>query len=405
MRIFFFSQYFAPEVTAARARVEPFAHELARQGHEVVVLCEVPNHPEGIVHEGYRHRPLIRRKLGDVEVVYLWVRATPKKTPTTRMLFYGSYAAMATIVGSALKRPDMVIASSPPLPVAAAAAAVARRHRVPWIFDVRDLWPEAAVILGELTNPRIISWAERLEQRLYADAGAIVTVTEPFRAEMEAKGVDPGKIEVIPNGTTQAFLEGGEIEVSRDSLGLAADEFLWTYAGNVGIAQDLETALEAAELLGPGFRLLILGAGPRLEALRERAGALPTAAVEFRGLVQPDVAIRYMRASDALLVPLKDQAGLTKFVPSKLFDCCAVGRPVVVAASGEASRLAAEASAALTVAPGDAEALATAIRSLRDEPQLGEGLAVAGRQFAARHLRERQAERLDALINSLRGYR
>jgi glycosyltransferase involved in cell wall biosynthesis len=188
-------------------------------------------------------------------------------------------------------------------------------------------------------------------------------------------------------------------------MDLPDDGFLWTYAGNVGIAQDLETALDAAALLGPGFRLLILGAGPRLEALRERARSLPDSAVEFRGLVQPDVAIRYMRASDALLVPLKDQPGLTKFVPSKLFDCCAVGRPVVVAASGEASRLAAEASAALTVAPGDAEALAGAIRSLRDQAALGEGLAAAGRQFAAQYLRERQAERLNSLIYSLRGYR
>ena len=126
------------------------------------------------------------------------------------------------------------------------------------------------------------------------------------------------------------------------------------YAGNLGIAQGLEHAIEAAGLLGEGFRLVLLGGGPQRERLASSPSGSPAGSVEFRDPVQPEEAAAQMRAADALLVSLAAQPELAKFVPSKLFDCCAVGRPVVLAAVGEAPRLPREAGAALIVAPGDA---------------------------------------------------
>jgi glycosyltransferase involved in cell wall biosynthesis len=402
VRVLIFSQYFTPEVTAARVRLQAFAAGLAGLGHEVEVICEVPNHPRGVVQEGYGGKLVERRALDGFSARYVWVYATPEKTLRTRLLFYGSYAAMATAAGLATRRADAILVSSPPLPAAAAAALAARRHRAPWVFDVRDLWPEAAVILGELSDRRVIRGAEWLERRLYADADAIVTVTEPFREDIAAKVDDPGKIEVIPNGTTQEFLDAGEVEVDRAELGLPEGRFVWTYAGNVGIAQGLEAAVDAAALLGEGFTLLVVGAGPRLAAIRERAASLPPGAVEFRGLMAPREARRHMRASDALLVPLDSMPELAKFVPSKLFDCCAVGRPTIVSAAGEASRLAEAGEAALCIEPGDPAALAGAVRSLREDPQLAAALGGRGASFAAGYLRERQVERLERILLSLR---
>ena len=296
MRLLVFTQYFTPEITAARVRLHAFAEGLASLGHQVEVICEVPNHPEGIVEPDFRGRAVVRRRSFDgFDVRYVWVRARPEKTPFSRILFYASYAAMAAVVGVATRRPDVVLVSSPPLPAAAAAALVAKRHRVPWVFDVRDLWPEAAVILGELTDARAIRFAEWLERSLYRSADAIITVTEPFRRDIASKIPDPSKIDVIPNGTERRFLSAGGVEVNRAELDLPTDRFVWTYAGNVGIAQGLEVAIDAAARLGEGFTLLVIGAGPRLEAIRERAADLPAGAVLFRGLVQPELAIRYMR--------------------------------------------------------------------------------------------------------------
>src|SRR5688500_973864 len=161
MRILIFTQHFAPEVTAARVRLEAFAKGLAECDHDVEVVCAVPNHPEGIVRPEFRGGVTVRRTMDGVKVRYVWVRASPRKTAVNRVLLYGSYAAMATVVGSTVRRPDVVLASSPPLPVAAAGALVAARHRVPWVFDVRDLWPEAAIALGELSDGRVARLVER----------------------------------------------------------------------------------------------------------------------------------------------------------------------------------------------------------------------------------------------------
>lgn len=398
MRVLLFSQYFTPEVTAARARLEAFAEGLAASGHEVEVVCEVPNHPEGIVRDGFRGRALVRGRLDGYRVNYVWVRTRPQKTFANRVLFYGSYAASAAAVGLALPRPDVVVASSPPLPAGAAAAIAAAGRRVPFVLDVRDLWPEAAVILGELSNPRVIGLAERLELALYRRAAAITTVTAPFAREIAARVSDPAKIELIPNGTTRTWLAAGEADADRAAVGLKDDRFIWLYAGNLGIAQGLETAIDAAAALGDSFRLVLVGDGPEREALAARAAAVAPGSVVFTGLVEPERAARYMRAADALLVSLDSQPALEKFVPSKLFDCCAIGRPVVLAAGGEAPRLADAAGAALTVPPGDAGALERAIARLRDEPETGEELARAGRSFAAEHLREDQTRALEGVL-------
>ena len=402
MRVLIFSQYFAPEVTAARARVHPIARHLAGRGHEVEVICEVPNHPEGVVHEGYRRRALVRRRMDGFGVRYVWVRTSPVKTTLSRVLLYGTYTLSATLAGALGPRPDVVVVSSPPLPAAVAAAAVARRFRVPLVMDVRDPWPEAAVALGELREgTRVVRILERLERTLYADAAAIVTVTEPFRRDIESKVADHGKISIVPNGTTRKWMEAGEEEVDRAALDMPADRFVWTYAGNLGIAQGLMAAVEAAAELGDGFQLQLVGAGPVRGKLEARAAALAPGSVVFRGLVEPELAARYLRASDVNLVSLGARPELEKFVPSKLFDCCAVGRPVLLAAGGEPQRLAADDEAAIPIPPEDRETMVAALRRLRDDPALRARLGENGRRFAAGYLREDSVARFEAVLEAV----
>ncbi len=396
MRVQIYTQHYSPEVTAARYRVEAFAQGFLRRGHEVEVVCPVPNHPFGVVAEGYRDRSLLRREVEGVHVAYLRVATSPAKTTRNRLAYYGSYAAAATAYGTVAARPDLIIASSPPLPVAAAAAAVAAVRRVPWIFDVRDLWPLAAKLIGELTDPRALRWAERLERALYGRADRVVTVTRPFAATIAATA-GAEKVELIPNGTTGEWLAVGETEADRGELGLPEDRFVWTYAGNLGPSRRLDIALDAAESLGDDYQLLIIGDGGMRTELAERAGVSGRASLP--GLMPAEVTARYLRASDALFVP--QQASLGDFVPSKLYDCAAVGRPLIVAADGETRRLAEEAEVAIAVEPGDAGQIAAAVRELRQDPGLGRRLASNGRLFAADYLRERQADRLVDLAESV----
>jgi glycosyltransferase involved in cell wall biosynthesis len=399
MRILIFAQYFPPEIGAGQTRVHTFAAGLAARGHEVEVICEAPNHPQGVFQPGYGERLVDRRELDGFKVAYVKVLTGERKTPATRLGLYGSYVAGATLVGLAADRPDVIFASSPPLPDAIPAAVVAIRHRCPWVLDVRDLWPEAAVAMGQLSNPRVVGLVARLARLLYARADAITTVTEPFKAAIAALTPDAGKIELLPNGTTRFWLDAYDIQVTREEVGLPREGFLWTYAGNMSAAQGLASAVEAARLLGDGFHLLLVGEGPEREDLERQAAAAPTGSTIFRRQVEPQEAARLLRASDALLVQLADQPALRDFVPSKLYDCCAVGRPVVVAAAGEATRLAE--GAAVGVPPGDPEALAAAIRRLRDDRELAGRLVTAGRELAKANVRERQVERLEGLLERI----
>jgi glycosyltransferase involved in cell wall biosynthesis len=400
MRILIVSQYFSPEVTAASLRLGTFAEGLAALGHEIEVLSEVPNHPEGVIAPGFGGHAVVRREADGYGVRHVLVWARPSKGFRTRLMSYGSFTAMATLVGSTMRRPDVILASSPPLPVGLAGAALAFRHRVPWVLDVRDLWPEVAVALGELGEGRALAVAERLERRLYRSASAITVTTEPFRDYISTRGAR-GPIELMPNGTTREWLEVGRAEPEREGADLPTDRFVWTYAGNLGIAQGLETAVEAAAILGDGFQLQMVGAGAAREQLEQDASGPGAGDVVFRGPVDLERAAQIMRASDALLVSLADRAALDRCVPGKLYNSGAVRRPVVVSAAGETKKQSEAAGAALTVTPGDAQGLASAVRSLRDDPELAGRLVEGGERLAAANLREDALERLSELLTSV----
>jgi glycosyltransferase involved in cell wall biosynthesis len=397
MRVLIVSQYYPPEITAAAMRVGAFASGLAARGHEVEVVCEVPSHPKGVIDPEYRRRAVARSEGDGVSVNRVWVYARPSKAVASRIANYGSYAALSAVVGSRRSRPDVVFASSPPLPVGAAAAAIARRFRVPWVLDVRDLWPDIAVVLGQLPEGMPLRLARRLERGLYRSASRITAVTEPFRRHIEANGGER-KVSVIYNGTTAAYLDAGGEEPTRDELGLSTDRFILTYAGNLGIAQGLEAAAEAAGQLDGDFQLVLLGDGPRRPALMQAASELPADRVEFRDLVPPAEAARIMRASDALLVPLAARADLRDYVPSKLFDACALGRPVIVATGGECERLASESEAALCIPPEDSGALSEAITRLREDTELSGALSRQAREFARQHVRDRGVDELERIL-------
>ena len=204
------------------------------------------------------------------------------------------------------------------------------------MIDVRDLWPEAAVILGELRGARAIargvagssaaSIAERAGDRHASPSRFAITSPSTWRR---------AKIDLIPNGTTQDWLEAGRAPIDRAGAGFPDDRFTWVYAGNLGIAQGLETAIEAAGLLGSEFRLVLLGGGPERGHLGELAAELPDGPVEFRDPVQPEAAAPQMRAADALFVSLAPQPELAKFAALEALRLC---RPAAAAGDRRAGR-------------------------------------------------------------------
>ncbi len=408
MHILYLSQYFPPEVGATQSRAYEMARHLVSVGHRVTLIAEVPNHPSGIIPPEYRGRLYERADLDGIEVIRVWVKASPTKTRATRMLFYLSYMVTASLAGLTLAggRYDILYATSPPLFVGGAALALSAVRRIPLVFEVRDLWPESAVALGEISSRWAVTMAGKLEEMCYNRARRIVVVTEGIRRRLEERGWG-AKLELIPNGAnTELFRPDPQAgRKVRDELGLT-DKFLVLYAGVHGLAQGLESVLEAAALLQEveDIHFVFVGEGPKkadLIALRNQRRLTNVTMLAERPRSEMPA---FLSAADVALVPLRKLDLFEGAVPSKMFDAWACGCPVLLSIDGEARRMLERADAGLFVEPENAEQMAQAILRLSGERERLRRLGENGRRFVETHYSRRHlAERLEALLSEVVG--
>jgi glycosyltransferase involved in cell wall biosynthesis len=407
MRILYLSQYFPPEVGATQTRAHEMARGLVEADHRVTMIAELPNHPSGIVPPEYRGKLYERSELDGIEVIRVWVKASPVKTFRTRMAFYVSYMVSATVAGLFLARGkfDVIYATSPPLFVGAAALAASYLRAIPLVFEVRDLWPESAVSLGELRNRRAIALAERLERACYQRARRIVVVTEGIRQRLLERGLPPEKLVVIPNGAnTELFRPRPEAGLAlRQELGLE-DAFVVLYAGIHGIAQGLDTVVEAARLLqnAPNIRFLFVGEGPVKADVIALAQQYGLENLRFHPEVPRERMPAFLSAVDVALVPLRRLELFRGALPSKMFDAWAAGCPTLVSIEGEARSVLEEAGAGRFVIPEDPHSMVEAIRSLSEDRKACQRMGLRGRVFVQEHFSRRaQARTLEQELLSV----
>ena len=212
MRVLYLSQYFPPEVGATQTRAYEMARHLVTAGHQVTMLTEVPNHPSGIIPSEYRGRLYERSDLEGIDVIRVWVKASPVKTFASRMAFYLTYMVNAILAGLLLARGryDAIYATSPPLFVGGAALVLSYSRRIPLLFEVRDLWPESAVVLGEMTDARAVRLAGKLEEMCYNRARCVVVVTEGIRRRLEEQRAEIQAVEEQEEGLHKEFLDSKE---------------------------------------------------------------------------------------------------------------------------------------------------------------------------------------------------
>jgi glycosyltransferase involved in cell wall biosynthesis len=385
LRILYASQYYPPEMGAPASRVSQLARAWAADGHDVTVLTGFPNHPTGIVPPEYRGRPYIRTEDDHgVRVVRAPIYAAPNKGRVRRSLNYVSYAASASAIGPWLPRPDVVIGTSPQFLTAVAGYWIARARRVPFVFEVRDLWPRSIVEVGAMpANSPIIRALEQAEMFLYRHADRIVVVTDSFVEEISARGIDRSRISVVKNGVDLGmFSPGPRDNAVRRQLGLEG-KFVATYVGTHGMAHGLGTLLDAAALLkgDDRFRLVLVGEGADKAQLMARAQAEGLTNVLFIGQ-QPHAAIPdYVRAADVTVVLLKAKDLFKTVIPSKIFEFMGAARPIVIGVDGEARQIVEASGGGVFVPPESAERLVAELRRLADQPALAQAMGECGRAY------------------------
>jgi glycosyltransferase involved in cell wall biosynthesis len=406
MKVLLLSQYFYPEVGATQTRMFEFARALAADGHDVDVVTEFPNHPTGVFPDRYRGRWLELDGSQPFRIRRVWVFARPRKTFWTRLGFYFSFFVMA-IIGSwrLAGRYDVVVATSPPLPVAVAGFVISRLKRAAFVMDVRDLWPKAAQALGELSDGWFYRLAERLEEALYRRSDLITVTTRAFMRDIGGRvPALASSIQLVPNGTLDAVFDPARGDAGlRTRLGLDG-KFVVAYVGLHGLAQGLGTVLDAAGLLKAedDIRFVFVGEGPLKQALMARVEAEGLPNVRFLDQVPLAQSAHYMNLADALVVPLTADPVFEMFVPSKMFDAMACAKPVLLMVGGEARAILDDACAGLFVPPGDTGALCSAVAELKRHPERGTAMGTAGRQYVTRHYRRSdQAHRFATLVSDV----
>ena len=385
MRIAYVCHYFPPEPAAPAARVHEFARAWVRAGDDVTVITTFPNHPGGRIPPAYRGRLWSTERLDGIRVLRCWLYAVPNRGIGRRGLDHLSFMLTALLFGlPRLPTVDVVVVSSPTLFSALAALLIARLRRVPFVMEVRDLWPAAIVSLGLMRPGLAVQALERLARFLYGQAARVVVVTEAFADRLADEGVPRSKLEVIPNGAdTRLFSPLTDGSASRAGLGLDG-RFVVAYVGSHGLSHGLSAVLDAAAAQ-PDVTYLLVGDGAdRDRLLAERERRQLSNVIMRPSVGKADVPGLYA-AADVCLVPLRDVPLFEAFVPSKLFEVLAAGRPVIGAVRGEAREILGRSGGALLVDPERGDQLAAAVSQLRADPALRAQLSRSGRAFAEQY--------------------
>lgn len=342
MHILFLSDNFPPEVNAPASRTFEHCREWVAAGHKVTVITCAPNFPKGVVFEGYRNRLWQKGEVDGITVIRVWSYITRNEGFAKRILDYMSYMFTAFWASLFVRRVDVIVGTSPQFFTACAAYAAAVCKRRPWVFELRDIWPESIRAVGAAKESVLLDWLEKLELFLYRRADAVISVTHAFKRNLIARGINGTKIAVVTNGVdTTRFQPTIKDLALEKELGLN-DMFVAGYIGTHGMAHGLDTLIDAAALLEQQddmahVRLLCLGDGAERGKLIERTAELGLGNIMFVGSVSKDEVVRYWSVLDAAIVHLRDSPLFSTVIPSKIFECMGMGLPVLHGVRGESA--------------------------------------------------------------------
>lgn len=406
MHILFFTDNFPPEVNAPATRTFEHCREWVRAGHRVTVITCAPNFPQGRVHPGYRNRLWQWETIDAIDVLRVWSYITSNEGFLKRTIDYASFMMTSAPASLFVRNVDLIVATSPQLFAPCAALASGFIKRRPYVFELRDLWPESIKAVGAMRNTRILGALERLEMFLYRRSAHIVAVTNSFKQNLVERGIAADKISVVKNGVDLSRFKPRprHAEHSR-KLGLDG-RIVAGYVGTHGMAHGLTTLLDAAKLLQdtPGcsdIRILLLGDGAEKPALQQRSQDLHLANVIFLPSVPRSEVADYWSLLDIAIIHLKRAPLFETVIPSKLFECMAMGLPVLHGVAGESAGIVEREGCGLTFPPEDAGALAEDIKRLAFDPEARAAMAKRARAASARYDRAAQATNMLAILEDV----
>jgi glycosyltransferase involved in cell wall biosynthesis len=396
LHILFLTDNFPPESNAPASRTFEHCREWVKAGHQVTVITCAPNFPKGKVFDGYRNRLWQQEEMAGIRVIRIWSYIAANEGFVKRILDYQSFMVSAALAAPFVRGADVVVGTSPQFFTACAAYLVSRMKCIPFVFELRDMWPESIKAVGAMKDSAVIRILERIEMFLYRKAKRIVTVTHAFKSTLVRRGIDDQKIDVVTNGVDLSHFS----PQAKDSQLLAQHaldgKFVAGYIGTHGMAHALETLLEAAKILqqtphAENICLLFLGEGARKAKLSEQAKAMGLTNVLFLDAVPKDQVKRYWSVLDVAVIHLRKTVLFTTVIPSKLFECMGMGLPVLHGVAGESADIVAREKVGEVFESENAQQLVEGLLRMSYQPDAYANYRQNGLEAATRYDRKHLA--------------
>ena len=364
MHILFVTQYFSPEIGAASERLTGLAFNLSKLGYKVTVITGFPNYPFGKVYPGYTKKLFSLENNNGVKVIRVWLFTTDNTKPVARLFSYLTFMFSAILTGLRTESADYIVATSGPLFTALAGYVVSAIKRVPFIFDVRDIWPERIYAGTNMKRGTLIKTLEKIEIFLYKKAARIIAVTNGVKNNIISKGIIAEKITVVTNGVdTGIFSPRPGNKVLAEKLGIGESTFTVIYVGTLGLLQDLNLMVTCAERLKDykDILFLIIGGGAKRDKFIDMVKRNGLTNVKILPPIPQRELCNYINLSDIGINANTDHPHNSMAIPVKIFPYMACAKPIILANRGEIAHLVKKYNVGLCVPPGDIEAFTNAI--------------------------------------------
>lgn len=401
MKILFITDNFAPEVNAPATRTYEHVKEWIKDKDiEVTIITCAPNFPHGKVYEGYKNKLYQKEYIDGIEVIRVWSYITSNSGFVKRVLDYISFGIMAFIVGL-FKKHDLIIATSPQFFTTWAAWGLSKIKRKPWIFELRDLWPESIKTVGAMKQGKVIDILEKIELGLYKSCNKVVAVTDAFKTNLINRGIDANKIEVVTNGSNvELFSAREKNQELLKSLGLE-NKFIIGYIGTHGMAHSLDFIVTSISKIEDKYiHFLFIGDGAMKEKVLEIANDLKIKNATFLNPIKKEEVPEYLNICDVSLAPLKKEDNFKTVIPSKIFEASAMRKPTLLGVEGQAQEIIETHNAGLCFEPENEKDFLEKIYILKNDKEKYKELQKGCEELAIEYDRKKLAEKMLKIIKS-----
>ena len=401
MRILFITDNFPPEVNAPATRTFEHCKEWVKEGAEVTILTCAPNFPHGHIYEGYQNKIYQTEIVEGIRVIRVWSYIVTNSGFLKRVLDYISFAFMAFWVGLFQKH-DIIVATSPQFFTTWSAWGISKIRRTPWVFELRDIWPESIKAVGAMEESIILVFLEKIELALYRSSDKVIAVTDAFKTNLINRGINDRKIEVVTNGSNmELFFPRQKDEKLLKKLQLE-NKFIVGYLGTHGMAHSLDFIIESiSRITDNNIHFLFIGDGAMKRSIVDRAKELSLRNITFLDPVTKDDMPRYLSIIDVSLAPLKRSDNFKTVIPSKIFESSAMGKPTLLGVEGQAQEIIEKYNAGICFVPEDESDFINKVLLLKNNVNLYNNCVDGCKVLAKEYDRKKLADKMLSMLKDI----